>query len=66
MNKHGVPVYDLHTLTKGFGPELFSKPGGVAGKEAPTRPLMFQGNHGNVAYRNIRIHVPAESVTNRE
>jgi len=35
-------------------------PGGVAGKEAPTGPLMFQGNHGGVAYRNIKIHVPAE------
>jgi hypothetical protein len=35
-------------------------PGGVAGKEAPTGPLMFQGNHGGVAYRNIKICVPAE------
>ncbi len=30
-------------------------PGGVTGQEAPTGPLMFQGNHGPVAYRNIRI-----------
>ena len=30
-------------------------PGGITGKEAPTGPLMFQGNHGPVAYRNIRI-----------
>ena len=30
-------------------------PGGVGGKEAPTGPLMFQGNHGAVAYRNIKI-----------
>ncbi len=30
-------------------------PGGVTGKEAPTGPLMFQGNHGPVAYRNIVI-----------
>ncbi|MEE8450541.1 MAG: DUF1080 domain-containing protein [Thermoguttaceae bacterium] len=30
-------------------------PGGVAGKEAPTGPLMFQGNHGAVAYRNIKV-----------
>jgi hypothetical protein len=30
-------------------------PSGVAGKEAPTGPLMFQGDHGPVAYRNIRI-----------
>jgi len=30
-------------------------PGGVSGKEEPTGPLMFQGNHGPVAYRNIII-----------
>jgi len=30
-------------------------PGGVTGKEAPVGPIMFQGNHGPVAYRNIRI-----------
>lgn len=30
-------------------------PMGVAGKEAATGPIMFQGNHGPVAYRNIRI-----------
>jgi len=30
-------------------------PGGVTGKEHPTGPLMFQGNHGPVAYRNIII-----------
>jgi len=30
-------------------------PGGVAGREAPTGPLMFQGNHGPVAYRNIIV-----------
>ena len=30
-------------------------PGGVSGKEAPEGPLMFQGNHGPVAYRNIKI-----------
>jgi len=33
-------------------------PGGVAGKEAPEGPLMFQGNHGGVAYRNIKITLP--------
>ena len=31
-------------------------PAGVTGKEAPKGPLMFQGDHGPVAYRNIRIH----------
>ncbi len=30
-------------------------PGGVDGKEKAKGPLMFQGNHGPVAYRNIRI-----------
>ncbi|MGF1581454.1 MAG: DUF1080 domain-containing protein [Gemmataceae bacterium] len=30
-------------------------PSGVTGREAPTGPLMFQGDHGPVAYRNIRI-----------
>lgn len=30
-------------------------PGGVSGREASTGPIMFQGNHGAVAYRNIRI-----------
>ncbi len=30
-------------------------PGGVTGKEQAEGPLMFQGNHGPVAYRNIKI-----------
>lgn len=30
-------------------------PGGVTGREVPQGPLMFQGNHGPVAFRNIRI-----------
>lgn len=30
-------------------------PSGVSGKEAATGPIMFQGDHGPVAYRNIRI-----------
>jgi hypothetical protein len=30
-------------------------PTGVTGNEAPTGPLMFQGNHDVVAYRNIKI-----------
>lgn len=33
-------------------------PGGVTGKEAPVGPLMLQGNHGAVAYRNIKITPP--------
>jgi len=35
-------------------------PGGVAGKEVPEGPLMLQGNHGPVAYRNIKIILPPE------
>jgi 3-keto-disaccharide hydrolase len=30
-------------------------PTGVSGKEASKGPLMFQGDHGPVAYRNIKI-----------
>lgn len=30
-------------------------PSGVTGKEALTGPVMFQGDHGPVAYRNIKI-----------
>lgn len=30
-------------------------PSGVTGKEAPEGPIMFQGDHGPVAYRNIVI-----------
>ena len=30
-------------------------PGGLTGKEAATGPIMFQGDHGAVAYRNIKI-----------
>jgi len=32
--------------------------GGVTGREAATGPLMFQGNHGVVAYRNIKVTLP--------
>jgi hypothetical protein len=30
-------------------------PGGVTGHEVPAGPLMFQGNHGPVAFRNIVV-----------
>ena len=29
--------------------------GGLTGKEVPTGPLMFQGDHGPVAFRNLKI-----------
>lgn len=30
-------------------------PGGLTGKEAATGPLMFQGDHGPVSFRNIKV-----------
>ena len=30
-------------------------PGGLTGKEMPAGPLMFQGDHGQVAFRNIKV-----------
>ena len=30
-------------------------PGGLTGKEAPTGPIMFQGDHGPVAFRAIKV-----------
>jgi hypothetical protein len=30
-------------------------PGGVVGREVPAGPLMFQGNHGPVAFRNVIV-----------
>ena len=41
----------LHENVEMKGPT----PGGVTGKEAATGPVMFQGDHGPVAYRNIKI-----------
>lgn len=35
-------------------------PGGLSGKESATGPLLFQGDHGAVAYRGIKI-TPAAS-----
>jgi hypothetical protein len=32
-------------------------PGGVTGREAATGPLMFQGNHGPISFRNIKITI---------
>ena len=38
-------------------------PGGIDGKEKAQGPLMFQGDHGPVAYRNIEI-LPLPAATN--
>jgi hypothetical protein len=46
----------LHENVEMKGPT----PSGVTGKEAPTGPLMFQGDHGPVAYRNIKISAAAD------
>ena len=35
-------------------------PGGLTGRESPTGPRMFQGNHGPVAYRNILVRPRVE------
>jgi hypothetical protein len=42
-------IHENVEMTKG------PTPGGLTGKEAPTGPLMFQGDHGPVAFRVIRI-----------
>jgi tetratricopeptide (TPR) repeat protein len=34
-------------------------PGGLTGKEVAQGPLLFQGDHGPVAFRNIKISLPA-------
>ena len=41
----------LHENVEMKGPT----PSGVTGREAATGPIMFQGDHGPVAYRNINI-----------
>ena len=41
----------LHKNVEMKGPT----PSGVTGKEAAKGPIMFQGDHGPVAYRNIKI-----------
>jgi hypothetical protein len=41
----------LHENVEMKGPT----PGGLTGKEAATGPIMFQGDHGAVAYRNIKV-----------
>lgn len=41
----------LHENVEMKGPT----PGGVTGKEAATGPIMFQGDHGPIAYRNIHV-----------
>jgi len=42
---------DIHENVEMKGPT----PSGVTGKEAAEGPIMFQGDHGPVAYRNLKI-----------
>ena len=41
----------IHENVEVKGPTLM----GLTGKEAATGPIMFQGNHGAVAYRNLKV-----------
>lgn len=46
---NGTVIHENVECTKGV------TPGGLTGKEAATGPLMFQGDHGAVSFRNIKI-----------
>jgi sugar phosphate isomerase/epimerase len=46
---NGQIIHENLEMTNG------STGGALVGKEAPTGPLVFQGNHGPVAYRNIIV-----------
>lgn len=42
MKRQGVAIDDLHAITKGFAPEMFSKPGNVHYSEAGSKRLAEQ------------------------
>jgi hypothetical protein len=42
MDKHGIPINDLHALTASFGPELFTCPGDVHFSEPGTQSIAEQ------------------------
>ena len=42
MKRHGIPINDLHTLSAGFPPELFVKPGDVHFTKAGSEKLAEQ------------------------
>jgi hypothetical protein len=46
---NGTVIHENVECTRGV------TPGGLAGKEAAEGPLLFQGDHGAVAFRNIKI-----------
>jgi Domain of Unknown Function (DUF1080) len=45
---NGETIHDKFEVTKGAT-------GGALGGEVPMGPLMFQGDHGPVAFRNLKI-----------
>jgi hypothetical protein len=45
---NGTVIHENVECTKGV------TPGGLTGKEAATGPIMFQGDHGAVSFRNIK------------
>lgn len=59
----GKKVSNAKFLTVAFNGEVIHEnvecnkvtPGGLSDKEAPEGPLMFQGDHGQVALRNIKV-----------
>jgi hypothetical protein len=46
---NGTVIHENVEMKKG------ATPGGLTGKEMPAGPLMFQGDHGTVAFRNITV-----------
>ncbi len=52
---NGTVIHENVELPHALNGGLTTGGKNVRGKEAPLGPLMFQGNHGPVAYRNIRI-----------
>lgn len=66
FNTEGVKVRNARFVKVTLNDKVIQEnvwvPGPTGGQlfeeEAPTGPLMFQGNHGPVVYRNIKITVP--------
>lgn len=52
---NGTVIHENVELPHALNGGLSAGGKNIRGKEIPAGPLMFQGNHGPVAYRNIRI-----------
>lgn len=52
---NGVAIHENVELPHALNGGISTGGKNLRGQEAPTGALMFQGNHGPVAYRNIRI-----------